>query len=228
MPPVRNIRMPSSTVISGKVALIASGRSGCRPDTGGSWARRRRSSSPARCPRSTVNSFVRKPSAQPRSSSSSTTRLKPESLSGEKATTSSLTGANRAKHRHAQQNALTSLEKSPADHVGRHRPHQDHARRRRHDAEPGDLTTEQTLDHRRRPAVHEPEDPDERRDADEERHRHEEAGDEAAAKPLHSQSPVTSRQSGPRAHRQPAATAATARAPEHDAIPGERARSPSG
>ena len=54
---------------------------------------------------------------------------------------------------------------------------------------------------RRREAVDDAEDPDERDDADEQRHRHEEPGDEAAAQPLHH----------PRTH--PPATAAISNRP---------------
>jgi len=93
MPPVRNTRMPSSTVMSGYDAwsrpqMITSPRYrwlvGTYTATIGSIP----------CPRSTVNSLVRKPSTKPRPGCSTrTTRLNPYSLSGEKATTSCFTGA---------------------------------------------------------------------------------------------------------------------------------------
>ena len=123
---------------------------------------------------------------------------------------------NRAEDRHAQQIAFRRLQQPFADHVGGERAHQQHEQRRRQDAQPrrvGDTQLRHPLEPRvvkgSDEAIDEPEDPDECRHADHERHRHEEPGDEAASKPLHGGS-------------QPMrGNCSEDREPEHDSVPCE-------
>jgi hypothetical protein len=97
---------------------------------------------------------------------------------------------DRAKHRHLQQQRFGAAEHAAAHHVRRDGANHQHDHGGRHDAEPRHIATDHTLRDPAGQPVGELEHPDQRHDADHQRHGDEEAGQEGTAKPLpHARSP---------------------------------------
>ncbi len=131
-----------------------------------------------------MNSFVRNPSEYPCSSFDEHDALEAGFVVRRKGGGDLLDRrVNRSKYRHAQQDALASLQEAPADHVRRHSTDHQQSHRRRHEPRSGQMPAQQALDSGVVQAIDDLKDPDERGHADDERHRDEETGDEAASKP---------------------------------------------
>ncbi len=92
-------------------------------------------------------------------------------------------GIDRPEDRHPQQVPFRALQDTLSQHVGRERANQHHQQRRGQDAEPRHIALEPRREDRPDEPVDEPENPDEREDADGQRDRDEEPRNDTASNP---------------------------------------------